>query len=248
MQEADDMPTQTGGLVGWMDRKFFPGVANFWDDLAFRNYILSHVKEDHVMLDIGAGAGIVKEMHFRGLVKSVAGLDPDPRVLENPHLDDAKIGYGESIDWPDETFDIVIADNVLEHLERPAEVFAEIARVLKPGGRFMFKTPNKWHYMPLIATATPHWFHQFYNKIRGRDSVDTFETHYRANRPADVVRNAAPSGLEPVEFVLLESRPEYLRVMSVAYLFGILYQRLVTSTDALKNFRVVLIGHLKKSG
>jgi SAM-dependent methyltransferase len=246
MTETGKTPKSATGLVAWLDRTFFPGVENFWDDLAFRNHILAHIKDDHVMLDIGAGAGIVKEMQFRGLVKTVAGLDPDPRVLENPYLDEAKIGLGESIDWPDETFDIVIADNVLEHLENPAEVFAEIARVLKPGGHFMFKTPNKWHYMPLIATVTPLWFHQFYNKIRGRASVDTFKTHYRANRPNDVIRNAKPAGLEPVEFKLIESRPEYLRILSLAYLFGILYQRLVTSTDALKDFRVVLIGHLVK--
>lgn len=246
MTESENSPSSAKGLVGWMDRTFYPGVKNFWDDLEFRNYILSHISEDHVMLDIGAGAGIVKEMQFRGLVKKVAGLDPDPRVMENPYLDEAKIGVGESIDWPDETFDIVIADNVLEHLERPAEVFAEIARVLKPGGRFMFKTPNKWHYMPQIARLTPHWFHQFYNKIRGRASVDTFKTHYRANRPADVIRNAEGSGLEAVDFYLFESRPEYLRVTALTYPFGILYQRLVTSTDALTNFRLIFVGHLIK--
>ncbi|MEI2780661.1 MAG: hypothetical protein V9H25_05130 [Candidatus Competibacter sp.] len=44
-------------------------------------------------------------------------------------------------------------------------VFREVARVLKRGGVFLFKTPNKTHYMPTIARLTPHRFHQFVNRI-----------------------------------------------------------------------------------
>ena len=63
----------------------------------------------------------------------------------------------------------------MEHLEDPETVFGEINRVLKPGGIFLFKTPNRRHYMPLIAQLTPYRFHQFINKLRGRDSEDTFQ-------------------------------------------------------------------------
>lgn len=235
-----------GGLVGWLDRSFYAGVKDSWDDHAFRDYILRHLKPEHILLDLGAGAGIVKQMNFRGLAAKVCGYDPDPRVMENPYLDEAKIGIGENIDWPDSTFDIVIADNVLEHIASPEIVFGQIFRVLKPGGRFFFKTPNRYHYVPLISRLTPHSFHGFYNWLRGRATEDTFETYYRANRPADVAAAAKRVGLQPVNFELNESRPEYLRINGLMYLCGIVYERAVNSTDLLKDFRVSLIGDLTR--
>jgi SAM-dependent methyltransferase len=234
------------GAVGWLDRAFYSGFRDSWDDDAFRQYVLSHLNAEHVLLDLGAGAGIVAQMNFRGLAKKVCGVDPDARVLQNTFVDEAKVGAGEKIDWPDETFDIVTADNVLEHLADPARVFSEISRVLKPGGKFLFKTPNRSHYVPLIARLTPHLFHKYYNWLRGRAYEDTFATYYRANRPADVAAAGEGAGLKLTHFELIERRPEYLRMSALTYLFGIAYERAVNSTDALKGFRVTFIGNLTK--
>lgn len=209
-------------------------------------FILERLRPEHTLLDLGAGAGIIAEMNFGDKAARVCGLDPDPRVVENPYLHEAKVGLGEKIPWPDETFDIVIADNVLEHLDNPAQVFREIARVLKPGGRFLFKTPNRRHYMPTIARLTPLAFHRFYNKLRGRASEDTFPTVYKANRPADVLSAARTASMSLTAVELIESRPEYLRINPVTYLAGIAYERLVNMGSLLKNFRVLLIGELTK--
>jgi len=56
--------------------------------------------------------------------------------------------------------------------------FRDIARVLKPGGVFLFKTPNKTHSMPTLARLTPHRFHPFVNRLRGRVEADAFPTRY----------------------------------------------------------------------
>ena len=101
-------------------------------------------------------------------------------MTTNPFLDEGRVSDASEIPYDSHQFDIVFSDNVLEHLEQPLDVFSEVARVLKPGGIFLFKTPNKWHYMPTIARLTPHRFHQFVNKIRGRAEADTFPTRYRA--------------------------------------------------------------------
>ena len=84
----------------------------------------------------------------------------------------------ESCETARATFDRVFADNVLEHLPDRLTVFREIARVLKPGGVFLFKTPNKTHDMPTLARLTPHRFHPFVNRIRGRAETDAFPTRY----------------------------------------------------------------------
>src|SRR6476661_4541085 len=99
--------------VETLDRLFYRDFGDNWDDSLFRERVIAHLQPDHVILDLGAGSGLVKQMNFRGLCRSVYGLDPDAGVLSNPHCDVARIGTGESIPWADETFDLVFADNVL---------------------------------------------------------------------------------------------------------------------------------------
>ena len=175
-----------------------------------------------------------------------AGVDLDPRVVDNPFLDQGRVSDAGEIPYPDSSFDVVFSDNVLEHLDKPAEVFLEVARVLKPGGVFMFKTPNKWHYMPTIARLTPHRFHQFVNRIRGRAEVDTFPTRYRANTKSDVTRLAHQTGFSVMSVDRVEGRPEYLRMTALTYFCGMLYERLVNMADFLALFRVLLVGMLQK--
>ena len=232
--------------VDALDRRFYPESGNNWDDDLFRSHILRHINDKSVVLDVGAGAGIVKQMNFRGAAARVCGVDLDPRVLENPYLDDAQVTGGESIPYDDETFDVVISDNVLEHLEEPQKVFAEIARVLKEGGVFLFKTPNRFHYMPLIARLTPHRFHRFVNKLRDREEVDTFPTRYRANSRGQVGRLAAASGFGIEQLNLVEGRPEYMRLFCPLYVLGMIYERTVNRFESLAGLRILLIGLLRK--
>ena len=168
-------------IIDKLDDFFYAKLENNWDDKLFLEIILRHINKDSVVLDIGAGAGIVSEMNFKQNVKFICGIDLDPRVQENPMLHEGKIADASRIPYEDEKFDLIFADNVMEHLEDPEGVFAEAKRVLKPGGLLLFKTPNRWHYMPIIARATPLSFHKFVNQLRGRAGVDTFKTFYRAN-------------------------------------------------------------------
>jgi SAM-dependent methyltransferase len=135
----------------------------------------------------------------------------------------------------------------LEHLDNPAAVFSEIHRVLKPGGLFLAKTPNRWHYMPIIAQLTPHAFHQLVNRLRGRASRDTFPTRYRVNSPGAVRRYAGLAGFEVESTRLFEGRPEYLRMTFPTQLFGLIYDRLVNAIPFLSRFRILLIARLRNA-
>lgn len=232
--------------VAWLDRKLYPGFDGHWDDVLFRARVLAVLRPEHALLDLGAGAGIVPQMDFKGRCRRVCGVDPDPRVRDNPHLDEGRQGVGESIPWPDASFDVVTADNVLEHLEDPARVLAEVARVLKPGGLFLAKTPNARHYMPLIARCTPHVFHEFVNQRRGRAGADTFPTRYRANTPRALRRLAAGAGLRVRALELVEGRPEYLRFNAATYLAGWAWERTVNATPLFAGLRVLLVVQIEK--
>lgn len=225
-----------------LDQRWYPQFRKNWDNQLFRDFILPRIDPTKSVLDYGAGRGHVEEMNFRGLAKFVAGIDPEPAVFENPYLDEAKILELPKavIPYDDDTFDVVFADNVMEHVADPIVTFREIRRVLKPGGVFLAKTPNKWHYMPMIARCTPTAFHRAVNRRRGREAHDTFPTCYRCNSSGDVRALAAQSDMEVRTIRRIEGRPEYLRFNALTYACGYLYERLVNSASAFEMFRCVL--------
>jgi hypothetical protein len=128
----------------------------------------------------------------------------------------------------------------------PGRVWGEVARVLRPGGLFHFKTPNKWHYVSMLARITPHWFHEQIASARGRRMASTFETYYKANTIRTLRQLAAEAGLVPEEVRFVEWRPEYCRLHPVLYACGIAYERLVNSAELFAPFRVVLVGSFRK--
>ena len=232
----------------WIDDKCYSGFQSNWDDEIFRERILTRIDQSHEVLDMGGGAGIVAQMNFKGIASRVCGIDPDERVLTNPCLDEGKVAFGEDVPYPNESFDLIFADNVLEHLPEPEKVFSEVYRLLRPGGVFLAKTPNKYHYMPLIARLTPHRFHEWVNKWRGREGGDVFPTKYQANTEGDIRKLALSAGLKVNQIQHIEGRPEYLRMSFVTYIPGLLYERLVNSLSFLVRFRILLVIELQRPG
>lgn len=233
-------------IVTWLDHQFYKKIENRWDDRAFREVILKNLRPDFTILDIGAGRGRIKEMDFKNLAKEVYGVDPDERVADNPLLHKGFVGLGDYMPFfEDEKFDLIFSDNVFEHVEKPEKLFNEVNRVLKPCGVFINKTPNRWHYMPIIASITPTSFHKFINKIRGRDESDTFPTYYQLNSRSAQKRYAKSTGFIIEKFTMLESRPEYMRISFLTYPFGIIYERIVNRLKI--NFmKAVLISVIRK--
>lgn len=101
-------------------------------------------------LDVGCGGGLLAE-EFARLGCDVTGIDPSEKSLEaaRSHAKAAGLGIeyrqatGESIPFPEGTFDIVYCCDVLEHVQDLGKVIAEISRVLKPDGTFLYDTINR---------------------------------------------------------------------------------------------------------
>lgn len=235
-----------GKLVPLFDHAFYPRVSGNWDDAMLRERVLSRLGVAKHILGLGAGAGIVRQMDMRATAATIHGVDLDRRVRNNPYLHHGCIGNAEALPYADESFDAVVADNLLEHLREPAFVFAEIRGVLRPGGLFHAKTPNRRHYVPLLARMTPHSVHCRVAMARGRRSDDTFPTHYRANTCGTIRRLATGAGLVVDALQTVEGRPEYCRIHPALYVCGIAYERAVNSSRLLAPPRVVILVTLRK--
>jgi ubiquinone/menaquinone biosynthesis C-methylase UbiE len=153
-----------------------------------------------------------------------------------------------SIPFPDQSFNLVTARWVLEHVESPQHFLAEVKRVLVPGGQFIALTVNAVHYVTLLVRLfhlLPHAVTQgLVRRLYGRASQDTFRTHYRMNTPAAVRRQARRAGLEVVSITRL-ANPDYFRfwrpMRSAAVLLDWLLERAGTELG-----RVYMIVSLRR--
>jgi 2-polyprenyl-6-hydroxyphenyl methylase/3-demethylubiquinone-9 3-methyltransferase len=113
---------------------------------------------DQRVLDLGCAGGFMAEALARKGAH-VSGLDPAQDAIEaakrHAEISDLDIQYdvgvGEEMPYPDNHFDIVVCVDVLEHVRDLSQVLAEVARVLKPGGLFLYDTINR---NPIARFAT----------------------------------------------------------------------------------------------
>jgi SAM-dependent methyltransferase len=95
------------------------------------------------VLDLGCRYGALTRHYLDG--NEIVGVDIDREALKQA----AELGIeplwadaGEPLPVPDESFDVVVVGELLEHLPFPERTVAEVRRVLEPGGRLVGSVPN----------------------------------------------------------------------------------------------------------
>src|ERR1700730_16431691 len=164
-------------------RAMRPGWRTSGDQL--EELVRSYVTPKTQVMDLGCGRGGVVELFWRD-VRLAAGLDPDAPSLAEHHTSRLPVirGRGEQLPFVDQSFDLIVCLWVLEHVESPAAVLREVHRVLRPGGHFVFLTPNLRHPLLLlnrVAKALPQLQRRLVPRVYGRIEADTFTVRYRAN-------------------------------------------------------------------
>lgn len=106
------------------------------------------------LLDAGAGTGYFSAAaHARGA--HVTAVDVGPDLLAQVAAKcPAELVVGDVLDlpFPDESFDVVVCSEVLEHTPDPRGGVGELARVVAPGGTLVVTTPNHaWHFAVVVA-------------------------------------------------------------------------------------------------
>jgi SAM-dependent methyltransferase len=105
-------------------------------------YLLPHLKPHMKILDVGCGPGtITADLAGRVPRGHVTGIDTAPGIVEQAREEAAErdnldftIGDVYALDYPDDTFCVVHAHQLLQHLTDPVSALREMRRVCKPGG------------------------------------------------------------------------------------------------------------------
>ena len=199
-----------------------------FDPWHFNQTVEQEVNQESRVLEIGAGSGIglQTQMPLKDRVALYAGIDIDPRVMDNPMLDEAHLADAASLPYDDNSFDLVFHTMVAEHLDDPEASVRESLRVLKPGGQLMIHTVSFWSYASLVAHSTPHWFHTFFvkNLGMGRIEEDVFPTRYRINTKSAISRIAKNCAAD-VNVENIRVPPAYLAFSRLTWRCGVLFSR-----------------------
>jgi len=148
----------------------------------------SSIENADVLVD-GAGIGMYsRHQAAAGARVTSLDIDYDSMVAASQHLEDCLVGACEALPFASASFDTVLSHEVLEHVEDDARSLAEIARVLRPGGRLVLFLPNRLypfethgHYWrgeyhfgntPLINWLPDRWRNQLAPHVRTYTGAD----------------------------------------------------------------------------
>ena len=154
---------------------------------AFEQIVRGSINSATRLLDLGGGrGGLIEKIYPR--VGVATALDPDFSSLAGHRAPAVPriCGLAEHLPFLANSFHVVTALWLLEHLPDPPTVFREIHRILQPNGLFIFLTPNTLH--PLLTTNNlsrlfPRLQRALVPRLYARAEEDTFPVRYRANTP-----------------------------------------------------------------
>lgn len=183
----------------------------------YADWMASLVHGETRLLDAGCGPGGLVKGHV-GAARRVVGVDRYAAHFQEP----AEIGNLiesdlDTLPFPAGSFDLVTCSWVLEHLRQPERVFAEVARVLAPGGCFLFLTPNKRNYVVWLRRLMPNALGRRATRaIYARDEDFINPTYYRANAFGEIDRMLGGVGLRCERFAHVGD-PTYLAFNEALY-------------------------------
>mgnify|MGYP000943713021 CR=1 FL=1 len=205
--------------ANWFPERAAGGFPRRDGTIDFYTRVNALLTPSSVVLDFGAGRGLVADIPneyprrlatLRGKVAEVIAADIDPIVLENPISDRQLVlaPDGRAPQLADHSVDLIVADNVFEHLTDPSTVVTELGRLLRPGGWLCARTTNRHGFIATGARLVPNRLHAAVVGLVQPGSVrregDVFPTRYRLNTRRTILAAFAP----PVwRTIVLPNRP-----------------------------------------
>ena len=151
-----------------VDRSY-PAVSNTYGDYNVPEGLLAevdHYPRDSAVLEIGAGGGFtLRKLRERGFTRLIASdLAPTAVVALRERLPGVPVVAADAAALPfaAECFDVVLSTDLIEHVPDLDRHLDEVRRVLRPGGRYLIKTPNRLlaeRYYRLMGLFDAYFWH-----------------------------------------------------------------------------------------
>lgn len=230
-------------------RRLYPevdagGFSHVDGTVEFYARIVALIDATQTVLDLGAGRGRHHESRAAALLKGplsvknkcaeLIGADLDPVVLENKQVHRSVVLTPDApLPFQDASFDLVYADWVLEHVSDPEKFATEIWRIVRPGGWFCARTPNRAGLTGSISRwVSTDLKKRFVSSLKGaRTDDDVFPTYYRCNSLSDVQRIFPSNAWKNCSY-LSNSEPPYVLRSYLASLMVLLMWRMMPTTFA----------------
>jgi SAM-dependent methyltransferase len=152
----------------------------------------------------------------------MVGVDPSDNIHQNEFAHERVKSTIEEY-TTDQSFDLATLRMVVEHVQRPELAVAALARLVKPGGKVVIYTPNRWSVSSLVASMTSHGLHQRAAHFLWRaKEEDVFPTVYQMNTRESLRTVFLNGGFREVGFA-------YLADCSILQRFRLLYRLELTS-------------------
>jgi len=213
----------------------------------FHNLCRQFICRNSRVLEVGAGPSNRTSAFLSRTAHFVLGLDIDEAVRENRFLSAACVYDGNQFPFEDAYFDVAVSDYVMEHLKNPLLVSQEINRVLVPGGIFLFRTPNIFHYVSVVSRFLPALLSNWSRNLPD-DAREPYKAFYRFNSISKCRRLLAAAGFEIKGMSLIEKEPSYGMKSRLLFFPMLAYERLVNSLELFCHFRANILCAAKKSG
>jgi SAM-dependent methyltransferase len=218
-----------------LEKFIAPGLEN--SQYKYRTLLSELVTRKTDWLDLGCGHQLLPawmpswETYEKNLIRkarSVTGIDLDEDALSrHKHITNKIVGDIQRLPFLNDSFDLVTANMVVEHVADPARLVAEVERVLRPQGVFVFHTPNLFGYYSLVASALPQWVkNRLAGILQDRRPEDVYPTFYRMNTRRKIMHYAHGMRLMIKQLQLVESSAQTY-VMPPLAVFELLLIRLL---------------------
>lgn len=219
----------------------------------YRGSIEKRLDPDTVWLDLGCGRSVLRVYDppgdERALIEScrtVVGLDRVLSQLKGHRSIALRVQADMShLPFKTDSFDLVTANMVIEHLHHPEAQFAEINRILRPGGVFLFHTMNTRGYLTFLSRLVPEGLKtKVVRLVHGRADHDIFPTYYKANEDSKIRDIARKTNFEVERIRMIVSTAEFVVFLPLA-LIELIWIRFLM-LDSMKPFRTNIIGAVRK--
>jgi ubiquinone/menaquinone biosynthesis C-methylase UbiE len=245
--------TLKGFLTRTYDRMQKLIIPSFvYPQTLYERLLKENVDANLKWLDIGCGHQLLPAWRFAEEKKlvdkcnEIVGFDYDFDSLRR-HRSIVKRVRGDICTLPflGDSFDLITANMVVEHLSEPETQLREIHRILKPGGKFIFHTPNARGYVTVLSRMIPEMIKsKVVSAVEGRAEVDVYPTYYRLNTEKAVEKSASAVGFRVDYLKHVVSQAKSNIVLPLA-LFELLLIRLLMKRW-LRKYRANLIAVLCK--